>query len=168
MAIHDRIERSDFVDDIGIARALHVLAILHWIGGVAFFTSIALPAIRRSAEPSQRLFEFENIERRFSLQAKFSVAIAGLSGFYMTYRLDAWDRFVDPHYWWMPAMVLVWAIFTFLLFVAEPLFLHAWYHHRAERDPDGTLVFLQRAHWILVCLSLITIVGAVLGAHGTI
>ena len=78
---------------------------------------------------------FEAIEGNFSLQAKFSVTLASLSGFYMTYRLDAWDRFSDPRFWWMPAMVLVWAVFTFVLFIAEPVFLHAWFESRARRDP---------------------------------
>jgi hypothetical protein len=30
------------MDDIVIARALHVLAVVHWIGGVAFVTLIVL------------------------------------------------------------------------------------------------------------------------------
>ena len=29
-------------------------------------------------------------------------------------------------------MVLVWAIFTVVLFVAEPLFLNRWFHERAR------------------------------------
>lgn len=31
------------MDDIVLARALHVLSIVHWIGGVAFVTLVALP-----------------------------------------------------------------------------------------------------------------------------
>jgi hypothetical protein len=66
----------------------------------------------------------------------------------------------------MPAMVFVWAVFTFVLFVAEPIFLHAWFHSRAGRDPVGTFALVQRAHWVLLTLSVITIAGAALGAHG--
>ena len=33
---------------------------------------------------------------------------------------DAWDRFRHAGYWWMHAMVLVWVVFTLMLFVLEP------------------------------------------------
>ncbi len=156
------------MDDLALARALHVLAVVHWIGGVALVTAVILPAVARLADPAHRNETFEEIEGRFSVQAKISVTLAGLSGFYMTHRLDAWDRFADPQFWWMHAMVLVWGIFTFVLFVAEPLFLHAWFRRRAARDPDGTFALILRAHWILLTLSAVTIAGAVLGSHGAL
>jgi len=154
------------MDDVTIARALHVLAVVHWIGGVAMVTAVILPAIRRIAEPARRLQLFEAIEGRFSGQARISVAIAGLSGFYMTYRLDAWGRFREPGFWWMDAMLLLWAIFMIVLFVAEPLFLHAWFRRWAGRDPEATFALVQRAHWILLTVSAVTVGAAVLGAHG--
>ena len=154
------------MDDIVIARALHVLAIVHWIGGVAFVTAVMLPAVAALAEPSRRLATFEEIEGRFSFQAKFSVTLAGLTGFYMTYRLDAWDRFADLSFWWMHAMVALWALFTFVLFVAEPLFLHVWFHESAQSDPNGIFTTVQRIHWILLTLLVVTVGGAALGAHG--
>lgn len=86
----------------------------------------------------------------------------------MTQRLDAWDRFADPQFWWMHAMVVVWAVFTAVLFVAEPLFLHAWFRRRAMRDPDGTFALIHRAHRALLTLSVATIAGAVLGSHGVL
>ena len=36
------------MDDIAIARALHVVSVVVWIGGVIFMTTIVLPSIRRS------------------------------------------------------------------------------------------------------------------------
>jgi uncharacterized membrane protein len=152
--------------DLEIARAVHILAVVHWIGGVTFVTCIVLPAVSRLAEPARRLAVFEEIEGRFSFQAKFSVTLAGLSGAYMLYRLDAWDRFEDARFWWMHAMVLIWAIFTFVLFVAEPLVLHRWFHRRTLIDAEGTFAVIQTAHWVLLTLSLATVAGALLGAHG--
>lgn len=154
------------MDDVTIARALHVLAIIHWIGGVTLVTAVLLPAVSRFSEPSRRVAVFEEIEGRFSFQAKWSVTLAGLSGFYMTWRLDAWDRFMMPQFWWMHAMVVIWVVFSFILFVAEPLFLHAWFHRRNARNSNGTFVLVRRAHWMLLTLSYVTIAGAVLGAHG--
>lgn len=55
-----------------------------------------------------------------------------------------------------------------MLFVAEPLFLHRWFHARAASDPDGTFRLIQRMHAVLLTVSLVTVFGAVLGAHGAI
>jgi uncharacterized membrane protein len=148
------------------ARAVHVVAIVHWIGGVFFVTAVILPAVRRMAAPAERLALFERIEGRFSRQAKVSVTLAGVSGFYLTYRLDAWDRFTDPAAWWMAGMLLVWTLFFLVLFVAEPLFLHRWFHERATRDPDAIFALVERAHRVLLGLSLVVVAGAVAGAHG--
>lgn len=154
------------MDDVTIARALHVLAVVHWIGGLTMVTAVILPAIRRFPDTARRLALFEAIEGRFSFQAKLSVTLAGLTGFYMTDRLAAWQRFLDPAFWWMHAMVAIWAIFTIVLFIAEPLVLHRWFAGLAARDPERALAAVHRAHWLLLSLSAVTIGAAVLGAHG--
>src|SRR5579872_5013829 len=151
------------MDDVAVARALHVLAVVWWIGGVAMVTTVILPNARRS---DRGVEEFERAERRFALQARIATLLAGLSGFYMVVRLDLWDRFRLAEYWWMHAMVGVWLLFTLVLFVAEPLFLDRWFRRRAAVDPKGTLDLVQRFHWILLALSVITILGAVAGSQG--
>ena len=131
-------------------------------------TLVLLPGLIRAVPAAQRLALFEMIEGRFARQARISTVIAGASGFWMTDRLAAWDRFVDSHFWWMHAMVAVWAIFTFVLFVAEPLFLHRWFHTRATRDPEGTFRMVLRLHIALLTLSLVAVAAGVLGAHGAL
>jgi uncharacterized membrane protein len=154
------------MDDLTIARAIHVGAIVHWIGGVAFVTLVLLPAVRRFAEAARRVALFEEIERRFAAQARLSTLAAGLSGFYMTARLGAWDRFADARFWWMHAMLGLWALFTLMLFVLEPLVLHRWFQARAQADPAGTFALNERLHRILLGASAVTVAAAVLGAHG--
>ena len=154
------------MDDLAIARALHVLAVVHWIGGVTMVTLVLLPAIMRDVPANERMEQFERIEGRFAFQAQISTLLAGLAGFWMTWRLDLWDRFLDPSYWWMHAMVAIWALFSIVLYVAEPLFLHRWFHERATSDPDGTFRFVLRFHRILLTASLVTTGAAVMGSHG--
>lgn len=153
------------MDDVAIARALHVLSVVLWIGGVAFVTTVLLPALRR--RPAQeRLDAFDALERRFSHQARVTTLVAGASGFYMVIRLELWDRFHTAVFWWMHAMVLLWLLFTVLLFIAEPLFLHRWLGARARRAPGSTFRLVEWLHRCLLALSLITILGAVAGSHG--
>jgi len=68
---------------------------------------------------------FEAVEGRFAWQARGTTLLVGATGFHLTAAWDLWHRFASPSYWWMHAMVAVWAVFTVMLFVAEPLFLHA-------------------------------------------
>ena len=63
-------------------------------------------------------------------------------------------------------MTLVWVIFTLMLFVLEPLVLHRWFSTRASQEPEKTFRLIQRMHWMLLALSLITVAGAVAGSHG--
>lgn len=154
------------MDDVTLARVIHILAILFWIGGVAMVTTVLLPAVRSFKSPDEQLQFFDLVERRFANQSRISTLVAGLSGLYMVWRLHAWDRFADAEFWWMDAMVLVWLIFTLMLFVAEPLFLHRWLERRAKAAPAATYRLVTRLHWALLTLSLITVIGAAAGAHG--
>jgi uncharacterized membrane protein len=154
------------MDDITIARALHVLAVIHWIGGVAFVTAVVLPYAAAIAEPARRLAFFESVERRFSAQVRVSIPLAGLSGIYMAERLGVWPRFITPAGWWLAAMALLWLVFMAMLFVVEPFLLRGRFHRRAATDPEGTLRLLQRAHWVLLLAGAVVASAAVLGAHG--
>lgn len=152
--------------DVILARALHVLAVVLWIGGVAMVTTVLLPAVRAFKTPAERVSFFESVESRFARQARYTTFLAGATGFYMTYRLDLWERFVSPAWWWMHGMVAVWLVFTLMLFVLEPLFLHRWFQARAQRDPEGTFRLVLRLHIFLLTISLATLAGAVAGSHG--
>ena len=151
-----------------IARALHVIGVVLWIGGVAMVTLVLLPAVRRRHAAVDALEFFEQVEHGFARQSRWMTLLVGATGFYLMHALDLWHRFTDARYWWMSAMVLVWALFTLMLFVLEPLFLHRWFSARARRDPQGTLRLVQNMHRWLLLLSLLTIGGAVAGAHGAL
>lgn len=154
------------MNDIAIALALHVLAIVLWIGGVGFATLALLPALRRLPDPAQRIATFEAVERRFALVARGAILLAGASGFYMVVRLDAWNWFASLATWWMSAMVAVWVVFAVLLFVLEPFFLHRRFVRHARAEPDASFRKAERLHWVLLIASLITIIGAAAGSHG--
>ena len=154
------------MDDLAVARALHVLAVVIWIGGVAMATTIVLPAVRRGDLGTDRLGAFRAIERRFAWQARSAVIITGLTGFYMAARMDLWGRFQSAQFWWMHAMVGLWLLFAFILFVAEPFILRRHFERLARRAPEVAVTRLYRAHWVLLVLSLVTIFGAVAGSQG--
>jgi uncharacterized membrane protein len=151
---------------IVLARVIHVLSVVLWIGGVAFVTTVLIPSIRRMPSESERIELFERLESRFALQARVTTVLAGASGLYMLHAMGAWGRYLDPAYWWVHLMTLVWLAFTIVLFALEPLFLHRWFVEAATRDSERAFRLLQRFHQLLLTLSLIAIVGAVAGTRG--
>jgi hypothetical protein len=80
--------------------------------------------------------------------------------------MNVWDRYLYLQYWWMHLMTLIWFIFTLVLFVLEPLFLHRWFHEHAVKDSANTFSLIHTLHQILLALSLLAVLGAVAGAHG--
>ncbi len=153
------------IDDIEIARALHVLFVVHWIGGVAFVTFVALPLARANPDAARGWALFETIERRFAAQVRVSIPLAGATGFWMVWRVDLWAALADPSLWWLGAMAAVWAAFMLIVFVVEPL-AHGRLAQMALRDPAAVLRRVFRAHLVLLAAAAVTIIGAVSGAHG--
>ena len=149
-----------------IARVLHVLGVVLWIGGVALVTTVIVPAMRRLPEHENPFELFERIENRFARQARAVTLITGLTGFWMVHEMGAWGRYLQLEFWWLHAMTFVWVLFTLILFLLEPLVLHRRLRERAQADAASVLLLMQRAHWGLLALSLIAVAGAVSGSHG--
>lgn len=152
------------MDGFILARMLHVVAVLFWIGGVAFVTLVVMPSVRLRHAPEERLAAFHRIEARFAPQARIWVLLAGASGLWMIWRGDMWSRFADPHFWWMHAMVAIWLVFAAMLLVIEPLFLHR--RMAASPDPARDFARMEQMHRVLLTASIITLAGAVGGSHG--
>ena len=148
------------------ARALHVAGVVLWIGGVAFVTTVLLPALKKRRDAEDKFELFEQLEGRFSLQAKVTTLLTGLTGFYMLDFMQAWDRYLQPQFWWLHLMTAVWVIFTLVLFFLEPLFLHRWFRERALMNSEKAFAVLHRMHKILLAVSVLAVLGAVGGSHG--
>jgi uncharacterized membrane protein len=147
--------------ELALVRAIHVLAVVLWIGGVGFVTTVVLPEIRRRTPPAARLATFARFERRFVTQARVLVALAGLSGAWMGYRLGYFSEGYVP--WWLYAMIVLWSFFAAMLFVIEPLAARRTSARRG-RSPASFEV-LSRLHRVLLALSLLVIAAGVYGVH---
>ena len=154
------------IDDLALARAIHVLALVHWIGGVAAVTTIVLPHARRLLDAKDAVATFETFERRFAQQVRISIFLVGLSGVYMLSKLDAWDRFRYPSFWWIYLMLAVWVLFALMVFVLEPLVIDRLFHNFALQQKDRAFALATRLHGAALLLSILTIIAGVFGAHG--
>ncbi len=148
-----------------VARAIHVAAVVVWIGGVSFVTTVLLPALKQKP-PEKRMREFDAIENRFAPQARIAVLLVLLSGLYMLHAYDLWDRFADIGFWWMHLMVVVWLLFAALLFVIEPLIIRRAVHRRLDAAPEAVLTRMLWLHRVMLALSLLAVLAAVGGSYG--
>jgi len=149
-----------------IARAVHVVCVVLWIGGVAFVTTVLIPALRKMPDKEGRWELFERLEGKFAFQAKITTLLTLLSGAYMLHALNAWNRYLISSFWWMHLMTFVWLVFTVVLFILEPAFLHRWFRDMAARDSDRAFRRLHTMHKILLIISLTAIFGAITGSRG--
>lgn len=154
------------IDNLALARAIHVLALVHWIGGLAVVTTIVLPHARRLPNAKDAVAAFEAFERRFAPQVRISILLVGLSGAYMLMKLDAWNRFQYASFWWLDLMVAVWIIFALMVYVLEPLVMHRHFHEFALRNKDRAFTVAIRFHAVALTISAFAIGAGVLGAHG--
>ena len=152
------------MDDFALARAIHVIAVLFWIGGVGFVTWVVMPMLQSTELPQDRLRRFHQIEQHFAWQARLWVLLAGASGLWLVVRADLWGRFADSRFWWMYLMVALWAVFALMLFVVEPLYLHR--RIATSTAPEADFSRMMRLHQLLLIVSVVTIFGAVGGSHG--
>jgi uncharacterized membrane protein len=121
------------VDDVTIVRAVHVLSVVLWIGGVGFVTTVMLPAVRHLKAAEDRLTFFDTLERRFAWQARIATVFTGLTGLYMVIRLNLWDRFLSVRFWWMHAMVVVWLLFSCLWPSRSSCIAGCWRGHTSSQ-----------------------------------
>ena len=149
-----------------VARALHVLAIVIWIGGIGAVTTVMFPAMRRIDSNEQRVWLFEQVERNFRPQARIAWMVVGLTGLYMLGSMGAWVPFVEPRYWWMHAMVGLWVIFGLMLFIVEPLVVGPRLRRNLANEPHRALARMEALHWLLLALSLMVIAVVVSGIYG--
>ena len=156
------------IDGLALARAIHVLALVHWIGGVAVVTTIVLPQARKLPDADNAVAAFDAFERPFAFQARVSILLAGLSGAYMLIKLDAWQRFLHASFWWMHLMVAVWVLFAVMIYIVEPIVIHKLFHQFALRQKDRAFALATIFHVIALLVSATAIVAGVLGAHGAL
>ncbi len=149
-----------------IALAVHIIAVVVWIGGIAAVTTVMLPTMRDLDSKEQKVWMFAQLENRFRPQARIAWLIVGLSGIYMVEALHAWVWFASVHFWWMDAMVALWLLFGLVLFLLEPLVVAPHLERELASRPAEALTRIQTLHWIILVVSLFVIAIVVAGVYG--
>ena len=147
--------------------AIHVLAVVIWIGGVAFVTMIIFPMITRTEGSLEKVLFFQGVEHRFAKIAKLCVLIVGLTGGWLLYVTGEWNLLFRSSGIGPSLMLIVWAFYVFVLLGEAKLFNLIF---RGEAQQDTTKVFFRISvfHWVVLGLSLLAVAVGVLAGHGGI
>jgi hypothetical protein len=143
-----------------VGRAMHVLALVVWVGGVWLVITVPLSGMRQKP-PEEWMREFHAIEQRFAPQARLAMLLVLLTGLYILYQDDLWKRFAYRHYWWMHFMVGVW-----LLAVVEQLIIRHTLYKRVTTPPHRMLMRILLMHSLILAFLLFAIFAAIGGSHG--
>lgn len=154
------------IEFLELTRALHVVGVVIWIGGVAMVTTVIFPALRACALGQDAYAAFEAVESRFVWQARGAILLVGLTGLYMLSALGIGPDFYSAHFWWIHAMVLLWLVYAFILFIAEPFLFRRRFKRWVDRSPSQALAWLHAGHGLLLLLSVLPVLAAVAGSHG--
>ena len=141
-----------------IALIIHVLAVVIWIGGVAFVTMIMFPIIQRTDNSLEQVMMFQGVEHRFGKIAKVMVILTGISGFYL---LSIKGFGIGAG-----IMIFVWTLYASLLFFLEkPLFKRLFETPGKQLDTKQIFLRLQVFHWIILVLSFSAIAAGIWVGH---
>lgn len=154
------------METIVLARIIHVVCVVFWIGGVAMVTTVMIPSLKVMDTNSEPFKLFHTFEKIFAKQARVTTLLTGLSGFYMLNAIDGWSHFYDPSFWWFYGMIIIWAIFSIMLFVIEPFILPRVVGKIPGLVAKRVFSLMYVMHIILLAASVLTIAGAVGGSHG--
>jgi len=156
--------------DFLIAHIIHLVFTVVWIGGLAFITINVFPALIRTPDPLEKAIQFQRIEHKFAPMAKWYSMIVGLSGFYMMFK-NGWEAMLFTKAGFpLTFMLVMWIFWTVLLWGLEPLVIKKMLERMKNNDPDLNIdkifIGMNRMHWVLLALSLVTVVMGALVSHG--
>jgi uncharacterized membrane protein len=140
-----------------LLKAVHVLAVVLWVGGMAFAHFFLRPALA-TLEPAQRLRLMHAVLRRFFAAVLLAVALVLASGLWMIGRVARQAAQGGARFDWPPSWVLMtalgllmMAIFGHIRFVLYRRFVAAV--DRAD-VPAGAAALARIRGWVSVNLAL--------------
>ncbi len=145
--------------------AIHVLAVVIWIGGVAFVTMIMFPMLLRMESSLEKVILFQGMEHRFAKIAKISVAVAGATGAWLLQITGEWQALFTLAGIGPTLMVVVWTFYLMVLLFEGRLF-KAIFSGQAQHDTSKVFFRLSVFHWVVLGLSLLAIGVGVWAGHG--
>ena len=149
---------------------VHLLAVILWIGGLAFVTAIVLPMAIKTPDALQKVLTFQRVEHRFAPLAKWFNIITGISGFVMVWLMGWHELYFTKAGLALTFMTAVWVFWFVMLVGLEPIvirkMLEKMVREGDKMDIDGIFRKVKTLHWLMVAISLAAVAAGAFFAHG--
>ena len=149
---------------------VHLLAVILWIGGLAFVTAIVLPMAIKTPDALQKVLTFQRVEHRFAPLAKWFNIITGISGFVMVWLMGWHELYFTKAGLALTFMTAVWVFWFVMLVGLEPIVIRKMLEKMAREsekmDIDGIFRKVKTLHWLMVAISLAAVAAGAFFAHG--
>lgn len=149
---------------ISLLTAIHVTAVVLWIGGVAFVTIIVFPMLLRMDDPLEMVLMFHRIENKFALHAKIYVAITGATGFWIMHLKYGLSDFFKSETFGISSMLAAWTFYLLILTFEKKLFAKI-FDKPEKMDAKKVFGFLTAFHWVVLGVSLFAVFAGVAQGH---
>jgi uncharacterized membrane protein len=147
---------------LAIAKTLHVLSFVIWIGGMFFAHNALRPVVTILLKPSQRLPLMSQVLNRFTAWVWLALILLWISGVWLILLYGGMAK-VQPY---VHAMMLLATIMTFVFLYLVFGALRGLKQSVANKDLKSAAKFLARVRWVIftnLSLGLLTIMIAIVG-----
>lgn len=144
--------------------SIHVIAIILWIGGVAFVTINIFPILMRMEDSLEKVRYFQAVENRFARQARLYALIAGITGAIILFLENGWSGLLSRRGMGILVMILAWLVYVLILTFEKSIFKMLF----KEPTQDVTKIFfkLNIFHWFILTVSFLAVFLGVFLGHG--
>ncbi len=151
---------------------IHLVAVIFWIGGLTFITTMIFPIIIKTEDPIAKVLLFRKIEHRFAKRARIYNLITGASGLIMVFYMGWQDTIFTGHGLSLLLMALIWVLWFVMLFGLEPLVIKKMLGRMLDKDSnvdiDAVFRRMNKMHWILLVISIIAVASGACFAHSSL
>ena len=149
---------------------IHVLAVILWIGGLAFVTILIFPSLYKMQEALQKVLFFQRIEHRFAPLARIYSATVGITGIVMLIHTGWYTLLFTREGIFLAIMFLIWVFWMIMLFGLEPLVIKKMLESMAKSgekmEIDTVFKRMNVMHWVLLFASMVAAACGIMFAHG--
>ena len=149
---------------------IHVLAVILWIGGLAFVTILIFPSLYKMQEALQKVLFFQRIEHRFAPLARIYSATVGITGIVMLVHTGWYKLLFTGEGLFLTIMFLIWVFWIVMLFGLEPLVIKKMLESMAKSgdkmEIDSVFKRMNVMHWVLLFVSMVAAASGIIFAHG--
>ncbi len=130
---------------LAIAKTLHVLSFVIWVGGMFFAHNALRPVVTILLKPSQRLPLMSQVLNRFTAWVWLALILLWISGVWLILLYGGMAN-VQPY---VHAMLLLGTIMTFVFLYLVFAPLRSLKQAIANKDLKSAAKFLARIRWII-------------------